>query len=1194
MKMKKKLIIFLGLLISIVGIFMTNKVQAAQNIDWTIGINDVRKDTNPANMVYLIGEITENRPENRNGTVIWDLVRYPNNSDSNFEQLNNFYCIKEGLGFTNTGDKLSYNIVYDMKKEKTTLQNLPTGETNNAIKSLINNESAYNGLMALADMVYLKGVSTEQEKEELIKKAYATYVEPVYDDIAFPVALTEDDIEAIQQAAMWYFTNYVEGNDDLLNNYDKTTWLNYAIGSKNNTASSLRDCPENGENRYIQANALYKYLIDTAKTNAQSGDIDSNTTVTLYTNTDITKTVQPIITIERTKKQLSFDFSLRKYVTKVNGMDLIGENSRVPQINEETLLNGTTAEYKHRKNPVAAQTGSVITYNLTVYNEGEKQGRVTKITDQLPTGLKFSKVNTPGFTAEYDETTNQVVVTRDKANITNLEAYTEGKLHSETIEIECIVTEIPDSSQEKILTNVAWIAEAYDADNGVTITNQTGADRDSEPATIPSVNKDNMTNYTGNNNKEDLTDSNYYYKGQQDDDDFEKLVISPKSFDLKLIKRVVGVNGTVVPERIENVDITPLVNGTGTTANYELNKDPVSVKRGDIIKYTLRVYNEGEIDGYAQEISEDIPEGLEFLWSEKTGDELVDDTTLTKEEKEAIEFNQGIWDIKTINKDNNRVEMVKTDYLAKGKGAEIATDGANLIKAFNPDKAYTDTTTEKNPDYKEVSIYLKVVAENPTGTVIRNEAAVTEDADKDGNPVDDRDSKPENWVKYEDDEDYDNVKLQIFDLALRKFIIAVSDNQDIKEENYLKGSDGNYTREPKVDTSKLNKLDENGKMNTTAIYNQTKEPVQIHTNGIVVYMLRVYNEGEVDGYASEITDYLPPYLEFVDGEFNQKYGWTVSEDGRVVTTKYLDNHMVKKAETKENGEMVLSYKEVPIMCKVKDTAVTNENITNIAEITVYKDENKQTVTDRDSNPDNIKLPTDPELPAYKEDEKGDYIPGQEDDDDFEKVKLTYFDLALRKWVTQAIVTEDGKQTITETGHQPEDDPEQIVKVELDRKKLDKITVQFRYSIRITNQGDIAGYAKEITDYIPEGLKFVAKDNPGWTDEGNNVVSTRLLENKLLQPGESADVEILLTWINSKDNFGLKINTAEISEDYNDKGDVPDIDSTPDNKIPGEDDIDDAPVLLSITTGQERIYFTLGFTVLITIAGGIVLIKKFVL
>ena len=40
--------------------------------------------------------------------------------------------------------------------------------------------------------------------------------------------------------------------------------------------------------------------------------------------------------------------------------------------------------------------------------------------------------------------------------------------------------------------------------------------------------------------------------------------------------------------------------------------------------------------------------------------------------------------------------------------------------------------------------------------------------------------------------------------------------------------------------------------------------------------------------------------------------------------------------------------------------------------------------------------------------------------------------------------------------------------------------------------------------------------------------------------------------------------------------------------------DDAPVLLSIETGQERIYYVLGFTVLGTLAGGLILIKKFVI
>ena len=69
----------------------------------------------------------------------------------------------------------------------------------------------------------------------------------------------------------------------------------------------------------------------------------------------------------------------------------------------------------------------------------------------------------------------------------------------------------------------------------------------------------------------------------------------------------------------------------------------------------------------------------------------------------------------------------------------------------------------------------------------------------------------------------------------------------------------------------------------------------------------------MDGYASEIKDHLPPYLEFVDDEFNEQYGWEVSEDGRTVTTRYLEDSLISKAQTDEDGKIVLTYKEVPIM-----------------------------------------------------------------------------------------------------------------------------------------------------------------------------------------------------------------------------------------------------------------------------------------
>ena len=168
-----------------------------------------------------------------------------------------------------------------------------------------------------------------------------------------------------------------------------------------------------------------------------------------------------------------------------------------------------------------------------------------------------------------------------------------------------------------------------------------------------------------------------------------------------------------------------------------------------------------------------------------------------------------------------------------------------------------------------------------------------------------------------------------------------------------------------------------------------------------------------------------------------------------------------------------------------------------------------------------------------------------------------------------------------------------MKVEIQTADINKISVKFRFNIKVTNEGEIAGYVKEIIDYIPDGLKFVAEDNPKWTVSEDGRVTTDQLKDTLLQPGESATVDIVLTWINGKDNMGEKVNWAEISKDYNEYN-SPDIDSTPGNNVKGEDDIDQAPVLLSPATGSAQAYIILTLSCVTIIAGGLLLIKRFVI
>jgi uncharacterized repeat protein (TIGR01451 family) len=877
-------------------------------------------------------------------------------------------------------------------------------------------------------------------------------------------------------------------------------------------------------------NNTYK-MSDAVITNSQNG-----ADISLSGNT-ITVTVE--------NKAKYFDLALRKYITQVNGENVA--NTRVPVIDTTSLTTGTTASYKHRKDPVAVTTGDKVIYNLTIYNEGQKPGRATKLQDQLPTGLVFNRVVSGNFELDSYSETDNLLKLRRTSNTDNLDAYNGTTLDSETIQIECTVTAVP-TYKEQILTNVAWISEEYDAESNVTITNEENADRDSVPGTHPDVNKDNMEDYTGNNNQEDLTDEDYYYKGQEDDDDFEKLKLV--YFDLSLRKFITGRNDTTLTNREPQVDVTHLADGTSTTATYNHPKNPIDMQRGDIVIYTIRVYNEGSMDGYANEITDYLPEELEFLPDHEINQEYE-------------------WQVSSDGR------HVTTDYLSKAKET---SSRQNLLKAF-------DGTTL---DYKDVQIACRIKDTAEVGKILTNLAEITESKDSDGNDVVDRDSETDNvevptdedlpnykddesdqdYVPgQEDDDDFEKVKVVYFDLALRKFITAVDDTEITNRIPQLSiGEDGNID------------------------YNHTKDPVEVENGNIVTYTLRIYNEGMMAGYASKVKDDVPDGLEFLpDNEINQEYRWVLSEDGTSIETDYLS----KEQEQTEGANLIKAfdpelgitdtnpdYRDLKIAFRVTEPNTSDRILVNTAEISDDRDENNDPVDDIDSTPDN----------------NNEW--NEEDDLDKEFVKVKYFDLALKKWVSRAIVTnQDGSQNIIETGHTGDEDPEPPAKVDLGRQDINKVTVKFEFQIKITNEGEIAGYATEVTDYIPEGLKFIQEDNPLWYPReplnGRERVGTTQLADTLLQPGESATISILLTWINDPNNMGLKTNIAEISQDDNDS-DTPDIDSTPDNFTDGEDDIDDAPVMLTIALGDTKIYIGLGFIVVAMLAGGIWAIKRYVL
>ena len=601
---------------------------------------------------------------------------------------------------------------------------------------------------------------------------------------------------------------------------------------------------------------------------------------------------QAVIEIKRDKAEAEdeistevpkrFDLALRKFITAIKRAEKnIEVADRTPRVDTTTLINGIkddrtgeveyTATYTHPKDKQKVETGDIVTYKIRVYNEGQVDGTATEVTDYLPAGLELvagSAINT-----KYGWKTGEQITLKDGSKVTpitsnylkdtTIKAFDrtktsettegiwqkaekgEGGLYYADLEVECKVVAIA-SGVEQNLRNIA------------AITADSGDDDDSVPE------KPNLDDYTP------PTDNSTY---QEDDDDYEDLVLPGKKFDLALRKYITEVNGTKLEDtRVPDIDITKLASGEATTADYKHKKYPVEVKTEDIVTYRFTVYNEGDIEGYVYSITDYLPQGLEF--DAKSNPEFIEAKTSGEYTAEELEGKEYIY---SINKEKNTITISKIP--AQGEtGLQPYLFGLN---PFDGEKL----------DSKSIDIKFKVSAETSANDMVLTNIA-TMDYTSAPRPqeekIKDRDSKPENFTeptaedlleplpgykgneenkndltdsKYhykgqEDDDDFEKIIIKgtPFDLSLRKFITKLNGTELKDEKN----------RTPKINTSKLNTIDSTtGKKITTAEYVHPKDAVTVRKGDIVTYKIRVYNEGDRNGYATETVKLL------VEMAFNQ-------------------------------------------------------------------------------------------------------------------------------------------------------------------------------------------------------------------------------------------------------------------------------------------------------------------------------------
>lgn len=232
-----------------------------------------------------------------------------------------------------------------------------------------------------------------------------------------------------------------------------------------------------------------------------------------------------------------------------------------------------------------------------------------------------------------------------------------------------------------------------------------------------------------------------------------------------------GIKYTV--DREPKVDVSPIKTG-GTTANYTHNKLQEWVKRNDIVTYTVRIYNEGTFDAYADEVNIHLPEGLEFVYSNKN--------------------REYGWSVRGTN-------QVYTSFLMNSK-----------IEKFISYDAYANKQYKNELSYIDLKLECKVKSKVGPYTILTNLAEITkchgvDDNGKQITGIEEKDSKPSNLnvpndidkpnysKNQEDDDDFEKVQIMYTDVQGKVWVDKENaspkvQNMQVKLTDLTDGSTG--------------------------------------------------------------------------------------------------------------------------------------------------------------------------------------------------------------------------------------------------------------------------------------------------------------------------------------------------------------------------------------------------------------------
>lgn len=421
----------------------------------------------------------------------------------------------------------------------------------------------------------------------------------------------------------------------------------------------------------------------------------------------------------------------------------------------------------------------------------------------------------------------------------------------------------------------------------------------------------------------------------------------------------------------------------------------------------------------------------------------------------------------------------------------------------------------------------------------------------------------------------------------------------VKADNLLEGI---YSKEIKCIATLLE--DENILAESEEVVNNISDvilsvemenlPEKIEELKEYVLGFKITNKGLIDLVGATIKLDLPEEMGVI------KYKTTVySEDGQEESTSEgsLSDNFEIDSMNMEHGKVY--YFQITGMLNAIDetktitmkVTINGKEFTWTTELINTTEEPETPIEPSDpENPEKPETPENPEDPENPEEPNNPSDPENPNDSENQgetENKTEGFDLSLKQYLNKITVT-NSKGKI-EYDYKDTD----FAKIEIHSKQMNESKVTLEYKIVVKNEGTIPGYARKIVDYMPKDLTFNSELNPDWYlgDDGN-IYSVKLID-KLLNPGETAEINIILEKQMTNENVGTVTNLVEIYEATNDEG-VEDVNSIPGDKIEGQNDISKVEVLIVTSTGTIILYTTLVIAIITIIGIGFYKIRKVLL